>query len=158
MRARLKRAAVVFAAVIVAAQLVRPGRANPPTETTRTIASHVGTSSALAAVLDRSCGDCHSNQTVWRWYTQIAPVSWLMAYEVAQGRKAVNFSDWAGYQPERQRNLLVESCRDARSGKMPGPYPLLRPETRLSADDVEAICVAARQAEADARLISNARH
>jgi Haem-binding domain len=143
----LKRAAVVFALVIAAAQLVRPGRANPPIDTARTITAHADTSSAVAAVLDRSCSDCHSNHTVWRWYTQIAPVSWLMAYEVAQGRKAINFSDWAAYRPERQRMLLVESCRDAESGKMPGPYPLLRPETRLSTADVETICTAARQAE-----------
>jgi Haem-binding domain len=155
---RWKRAAIVFAVIIVAVQFVRPGRANPPIETTRTIAAHLGASSAVVAVLDRSCRDCHSNHTVRRWYTQIAPVSWLMAYEVAHGRKAVNFSDWAGYQPEQRRTLLVESCQDARSGKMPGPYPLLRPEARLSTADVDTICGAAQQADAHATPISNVSH
>jgi hypothetical protein len=74
-----------------------------------------------------------------------------MAYAVTEGRKAVNFSEWAAYPPERQRKLLVESCQDASEGKMPGrPYTLLHPEARLSARDVETICAAARQAEADA--------
>jgi Haem-binding domain len=103
-----------------------------------------------AAVLDRACGDCHSNATVWPWYTRIAPVSWAMAYGVTTGRKAVNFSDWASYSPEQQRVLLAVSCDDAMSGKMPGPYTLLHPEMRLSAQDTETICAAARQAEAKA--------
>ena len=146
MSRRLKLAAVVFV-VFAAAQLVRPERANPATDASRTIQAHWGTTSGLVAVLDRACRDCHSNQTVWPWYTKIAPVSWLMAYGVSEGRKAVNFSEWAAYPPERQRKLLVESCQDASEGKMPGPYSLLHPEARLSAQDVETICAAARQAE-----------
>ena len=147
MRKKLMQAAVVFVVVFAAAQLVRPVRANPATDVSRTIQAHVGTANGLTAVLDRSCRDCHSNATVWPWYTQVAPVSWLMAYEVREGRRAVNFSDWAAYSPERQRTLLGASCRDASTGKMPGPYPLLHPETRLSAQDVETICAVARQAE-----------
>jgi hypothetical protein len=85
---------------------------------------------------------------VWPWYAQIAPVSWLMAYGVREGRKAVNFSEWAAYPPERQRKLLVESCQDASKGKMPGAYTLLHPEMQLSAQDIETICAAARQLEA----------
>ena len=150
MSSRLKVAAVVFVVVFAAAQLLRPGRANPATDETRTIQAHVGTKSGLVAVLDRACGDCHSNKTVWPWYTRVAPVSWLMAYGVAEGRKAVNFSEWAAYPPERQRKLLVASCWDATEGKMPGPYTWLHPEMRLSAQDIETICAVARQAEANA--------
>src|SRR5262249_38606739 len=133
------------------AQLVRPERANPATDASREIQAHVGTASGLVDVLDRACRDCHSNGTVWPWYTQIAPVSWLMAYGVTTGRKAVNFSEWAGYQPELQLAMLIASCQDASTGKTPGAYTLLRPETRLSTHDVETICAAAREAEADGR-------
>src|SRR5262245_19652574 len=142
----LKLAAVVFV-VFAAAQLIRPERANPATDASRTIQAHAGSTSGLVAVLDRACSDCHSNRTVWPWYSEIAPMSWLMAYGVREGRKAVNFSEWAAYPPEQQRKLLVESCQDASAGKMPGPYTLLHPEVRLSAQDVETICAAARQAE-----------
>ncbi len=150
MSRRLKQAAVVFVVVFAAAQLVRPERANPATDVSRTIQAQVGTAGALAAVLDRSCRDCHSNNTVWPWYTQVAPVSWLMARGVAEGRRAVNFSEWAGYPPEVQRTLLSVSCQDVSSGKMPGPYTLVRPETKLSPQDIETICAAARRAEANA--------
>ncbi len=150
MSKRLKQIAVVLVVAIAAAQLVRPGRANPPLDAGRTIQARMAAESGLVAVLDRSCRDCHSNRTVWPWYTQIAPLSWLMAYGVREGRKAVNFSEWATYSPERQRTLLSRSCRDASDGKMPGPYTLLHPETRLAARDVDLICTAARQVEANA--------
>ena len=150
MNKRLKQAVVVFFVVFAAAQLVRPERANPATDASRTIQAHVGTTSGLVAVLDRACRDCHSNATVWPWYTEIAPASWFMAYGVTKGRQAVNFSEWATYPPDAQRTLLSASCQDASDGKMPGPYTLLRPETRLSAQDVETICAAARRSEASA--------
>lgn len=147
MRGSLKRAVVVLAIVFASAQFVRPDRANPPTDPRRTIQAHV-TVSGLGPVLDRACRDCHSNGTVWRWYTQIAPVSWLMAYGVRKGREAVNFSEWAAYPPDVQRTLLSASCQDVSAGKMPGPYALLRPEARLAAEDIETICAAARRLDA----------
>lgn len=145
---RLKQAAVLIVVVFALAQLIRPERTNPPSDVSRAFQAHAGTSSELVAVLNRACGDCHSNQTVWAWYTEVAPVSWLMVYEVNQGRKAVNFSEWGAYSSERQRQLLAASCQDASAGKMPGPYPLIRPETRLSPQDIETICAATKQTEA----------
>lgn len=147
MARRLKQAAVVFVVLFAAAQLIRPNRDNPPTDPGRTIQAHPGTTREFAAVLDRSCRDCHSNNTVWPSYAQLAPLSWLMARAVADGRKAVNFSEWASYPPDAQRTLLSASCQDATSGKMPGNYALVRPETKLSVQDLETICVTARQAE-----------
>jgi hypothetical protein len=147
---QLKQIAVALIVVFAAAQLIRPDRVNPATDPSRTIQAHVGSNGGLVAVLDRACGDCHSNATVWPWYTNIAPVSWLMAYGVKKGRNAVNFSEWGAYPPEQRRILLALSCQDASDGKMPGPYTRLRPETRLSAQDIETICAAARQVAAHA--------
>lgn len=144
MNRRLKQIAIGFVIVFVAAQLVRPERANPATDASSTIQAQAGTASELAAVLDRSCGDCHSNQTVWPSFTRVAPLSWLMAFSVSKGREAVNFSEWASYPPEMQRALLSLSCQAATSGKMPGPYTLVRPATKLSTKDVETICAASR--------------
>lgn len=148
MKRRFTVAALVLVAVVAAAQLIRPGMANPPVDLTRTIQAHVSTT-GLGVVLDRSCGACHSNGTEWPWYTQIAPVSWLVAYGVAEGRDAVNFSEWAAYSPDQQRTLLAASCLDATNGTMPGrAWTLVHPEARLSTQDIETICAAARQVEA----------
>ena len=84
---------------------------------------------------------------MWPWYAQIAPVSWVLARGVAEGRNAVNFSEWGAYSPEQQRDLLAASCQDVSEDRMPGVYTMLDPETRLSPQDIETICAAARQAE-----------
>ena len=148
MRRRLIQATIALVVLFAAIQLIRPQRVNPPVDVSRTIDAHQGPTSAVSAVLNRACRDCHTNQTVWPWYTRIAPVSWLMSYGVMQGRKAVNFSEWSAYPPAQRRQLLIESCRDASTGKMPGVYAVLRRETRLSPEDVETICAAAGQAPA----------
>jgi len=70
-----------------------------------------------------------------------------MASAISEGRKAVNFSEWASYSPAQQQTLLTASCDDATAGKMPGVYARIRPETRLSPQDINTICTAARQAE-----------
>ena len=146
MSRRLKQATAVLLVLLAAAQLVRPERANPPTDAARTIEAHVGTTSGLPSVLNRACGDCHSNTTAWPWYTHIAPLSWAMAYAVREGRTSVNFSEWSAYSPEQRRTLLVASCHDAAEGKMPGgAWTLLHSEAQLSAQDVDTICAASRQ-------------
>lgn len=144
----LKNTAVVVAVLVIvfaAAQLVRPERANPASDPSHAIQAQAGTTSELAAVLDRACRDCHSNATVWSSYTQVAPVSWVIAYAVKEGRAVVNFSDWSSYPPAQQRALLAASCNAVSTGKMPGEaYTFLYPQARLSAHDVETVCAAAR--------------
>ena len=149
MRRRLKKVALVFVVLlsvaIAGAQLARPRRTNPPIDFNKTFQAEAGTESEVAKVVDRSCGDCHSNATVWARYTNIAPMSWLIVRGVNEGRKVLNFSEWSAYPPEVRRALLVASCADAAKGTMPmSAYLLFRPEARLSSRDVETICAAAR--------------
>ena len=141
MSKRFIQVVAVLIILFAAAQLVRPQRANPPISPSRTIQAQV--SSELGAILDRPCGDCHSNRTTWPQNARVAPLSWLYAYTVAKGRKAVNFSEWAAYPPQRQRQLLGAACQDVTAGKMPGFWTTLHPEARLSPHDVETICTAA---------------
>ena len=143
MNRRITYVAVGLVAVFAAAQLVRPSSANPPTIPARTIGAHAG--KEVSAIVGRSCRDCHSNATVWPRYAKVSPLSWLMSYAVTKGRRAVNFSEWSSYPSDVQRTMLAASCQDASAGKMPGIYAWLQPETRLSASDVDTICLAARQ-------------
>ena len=148
MSAHLKPAAVILVALFALAQFVRPLNAKPATDPSRTIQAYLQQGSELGAVVDRSCGNCHTNAAEWPWYARIAPVSWLIAKGVWEGREAVNFSEWGGYSASQQRSLLAASCQDVTSGKMPDRlYTTLRPEARLSQQDVEMICNVAREAE-----------
>ena len=79
----------------------------------------------------RACFDCHSNETQWLWYANVAPVSWLIAMDVSHGRRHLNFSDWRQGQREGEdvkklRETIVE-------GEMPPlQYRLIHPEARLT--------------------------
>jgi Haem-binding domain len=71
----------------------------------------------------------------------VAPASWLLVSDVNRGRKALNFSDWAGYRPEQQQKKLMEICKEVSEGEMPGvAYTLMHPIAKLSAADVNALC------------------
>jgi hypothetical protein len=139
-------AAVIVLILFAVAQFIRPPSANPPIDPHRVIQAQVGMSE-LGPILDRACADCHSNRAAaWPWYAKVAPLSWAMAYGVEKGRAAVNFSEWAGYSPDRQRALLALVCQDVSQGKMPGSaWTSIHPEARLSRHDIETICAAARE-------------
>lgn len=88
---------------------------------------------AAVLTLQRVCGNCHSNATAWPWYSQIAPMSWLVRKDVVEGRKFLNFSVWPEYGPEGQRQLLTLSVAQIRSGEMPpARYVLLHADAKLS--------------------------
>ena len=161
---RIRKAAVVFLVVLIAAlaaaQLVRPGRAILATDSSHTLQSLMGAADPLVAVMDRSCGECHSNATLGgeRWYTKVAPLSWVMARTVNVGRKALNFSEWTTYTPEQRRAFLLASCQDAMDGTMPmRAYTRFRPDARMSGRDIETICAAARQPEPNVASSSEAQ-
>ncbi len=83
----------------------------------------------------RACYDCHSNQTVWPWYSNIAPVSWLVQYDVDKGRRELNFSEL-----DRPQKEADEAAKEARQGEMPQWYYLvLHPEANLSAAERQAL-------------------
>jgi hypothetical protein len=81
----------------------------------------------------------------------VAPLSWIITRGVTEGRKALNFSEWSSYPREKQQELLAASCRDATNGTMPmSVYLRIRPEARLSDQDIETICAAARSGQQSA--------
>ena len=94
-----------------------PVLAEPKWDSTQTQITFMGT-----------CGDCHSNQTVWPWYSNIAPASWLVYSHVAEGRSRFNVSEWG-----RQRNSGRESAEIVQEGEMPPwDYQLMHPLARLA--------------------------
>lgn len=140
----LKWSVVVAAVIFAAAQFVRPAKTNPPVEEARTMQAHLKVPSQVDAIFRRACYDCHSNETTWPWYSNIAPTSWFLTDHVDHGRKHLNFSDWA--QPERHAvnksaAKLDEICREVKGRGMPlGTYLILHPEAKLSDQDIKVIC------------------
>ncbi len=83
----------------------------------------------------RACGDCHSNTTVWPWYSNIAPVSWLVYRHTVEGRDKLNFSEWN--RPQRDADEAAEMVSE---GEMPlVPYVMMHKSAQLTPAEQEAL-------------------
>ncbi len=85
----------------------------------------------------RACFDCHSNETVWPWYSNVAPISWLVQHDTEEGREHLNFSTWntggQGREPEEAIEVIAE-------GEMPMPvYLIAHAEARLTPAEKQAL-------------------
>ncbi len=130
----LLRAAGLLLGLVVLMQVITVERDNPP------ITGTIVTPPAVTSVLRRSCFDCHSNETVWPWYSRVAPVSWLVAHDVHEGREHLNFSEWRPLARETKQRRLGDIIEVLREGEMPpGIYTPLHPEARLSMEEVAAL-------------------
>jgi len=132
MSSKKKRFLFGIAVVVVGVQLIPSGRnhTNPPviqepdwdTPRTRELAR-------------RACFDCHSNETHWPWYSNIAPVSWLIQSDVDRGRAELNFSEF--YRPRREAEEAAEMVRNE---EMPLPFYIpFHTESNLSDAERETL-------------------
>jgi hypothetical protein len=89
----------------------------------------------------RACFDCHSNETGWRFYSYVAPASWLVANDVEGGRRHLNFSEWD--HPQKHAENVVEKVK---TGEMPLWYYLpLHPSAKLSDAEKVALLLGAEK-------------
>lgn len=104
-------------------QLIPVSRTNPAVSN-----EPVWDSPQTRTLVENACFSCHSNETQWPWYSKIAPVSWLTAHDVTDGRERLNFSDW------NQRHASAgEITEVVNEGEMPPwYYTLMHSEARLS--------------------------
>jgi hypothetical protein len=124
----------VLCATAVLIQLVPVDRSNPP------VTGEISAPAQVMAALRSSCYDCHSNETVWPWYSLLAPVSWRVTGHVREGREHLNFSTWEEMTEEDQDQLREEIWEKIEKGAMPLPdYLRMHPEAELSSAYLEAI-------------------
>lgn len=109
----LLRSFLVLLGLFVLIQLLPYGRAhdNPPV-----LQEPAWDSPSTRALAERTCFDCHSNETKWPWYSHVAPVSWLVQNDVIEGRSKLNFSEWS-----RPQHEAHEAAEVVQEGEMP-PY------------------------------------
>lgn len=120
----LKLVGILIAALLLI-QLVPYGRAhtNPPV-----VSEPQWQDATTKDLVTRACYDCHSNETFWPWYSNIAPASWLVQRDVEEGRQKLNFSEWGGR--EREVEEIIEVVQE---GEMPPiQFTLIHAEARLS--------------------------
>src|SRR5690348_525034 len=112
MQVWLRRSILLIVIAVLAAQFYQPSKINPPVDPQHEISANLAMEPSVAVIFERSCNDCHSNRTVWPWYSNVAPASWLIANDVKEGRRELNFSEWAVYSPEKSAKLLDKVCKE----------------------------------------------
>lgn len=128
-------------AFVIGLQFTTPRRTNPLVDGEQTLEATTALPSDVSALFARSCNDCHSNETHWRWYTYVVPVSWLTVRHVNKGRADWNVSEWGRYRTRRKETRLRAICAQVRGGTMPPTsYAFMHREARLQRGDVKTIC------------------
>jgi len=105
--------------VLLAIQLIRIDKTNPPVDESKDFIALTHPSEEVAALLTTACYDCHSNATAYPWYFNVAPVSWWLKHHVNEGREHLNFSEWANYDAEKQAHKLDEMAEEIKESEMP---------------------------------------
>lgn len=141
-KARVKAVLVALTAFLIAIQIFQPARTNPSAAPGKSLAAHVRVPEDVYASLLRSCGDCHSNQTRWPWYSRVGPLSWVITDDVNEGRRHMNIEDWEAQPDLKQANdRLVDICSEIqKKGMPPFSYRLVHGYNQLNQKEIEAIC------------------
>jgi len=117
------------AGAVVAIQFIRPDFHNPVVDAK--VALHAD--KPVAVVLENACYDCHSNETKYPWYSNVAPVSWFMANHIHKGRKAMDFSNWENIDPATRIARLERAKHLLEIGLMPmSSYELMHDGANLT--------------------------
>lgn len=141
MKKIIKISLIVIAAIIILIQLYRPERFTTAEVTDNHITKKLNVPPDVEKILKRSCFDCHSNHTIWPWYSNIAPMSWLVADDVRKGRNKMNFSEWGKMSASKQQIRLDKICDEISEGEMPlKNYLLIHKDAELSQADKDLLC------------------
>lgn len=98
----MKRALLIIFIIFIAMQVIRTDQNNTANEKELEIKAPL----EVMTILKQSCYDCHSNQSKWPWYSQVAPFSWIIASHVEDGRKSLNFATWENYSEEEKTKKM----------------------------------------------------
>lgn len=134
MRKYLRRSLIVLVALFVLIQFV------PYSAEAVEARGELEAAAPVKAILERACYDCHSARPKIPWYGKVAPVSWLVAHDIEEGREHLNFSDWQLMSEKDRAEMREEIWEEVEKGEMPlAIYLTMHSEAKLSAADLETL-------------------
>jgi hypothetical protein len=141
MKPLLKWLGIAVVVFLIVAQFFPVDKTDPPIDPSKTIYATATVPPNAQSILQRSCKDCHSDETHWPWYSHVAPASWLVASDVHSGRHKMNLSEWAAYTDKQKQDRLDGICEMVGGGDMPpSDYTLIHRNAALSQADRDALC------------------
>ena len=142
----VKKIALVLLVILIAMQFYRPEKNIAEKGHDMVFIAETKPQPELGTLLKQACYDCHSNNTVYPWYNNIAPVSYWLADHVNDGKKHLNFSDWESYSIKKKDHKLEEVVEMVEDLEMPlNEYTWTHEEARLTEEQREAIIAWAKK-------------
>lgn len=128
-----KKLGVSLAVLLILLQFIQPSRSSGEAWGPNDITHAVNVPDDVKQILEASCNDCHSNHSVYPWYTYVQPVGLWVQHHVNEGREELNFSEFNTYKPKRQAHKFEEIAEMVEEGEMPmKAYTLIHGNARLS--------------------------
>jgi len=115
----LKRILLILLIILVAIQFIRPARNISAIPSSNDITKQYEVPDTVWKIMQVSCNDCHTNNTIYPWYTNIQPVGWWMQWHVNEGKQHLNFSEFASYKPAKKYDKLKETVKLVKEDDMP---------------------------------------
>ena len=129
----MKKILLVIVLVLIGIQFITIDKTNPPVDMTKDFIAITNPPTDLGIVIKSACYDCHSNNTKYPWYSDVAPVSWLIKEHIDNGRNHLNFSIWPDYKENKKAGKIDECLDMIRSGEMPMKgYVMLHEEAEIT--------------------------
>jgi len=144
----IKKMAKVLLLVLIAMQFYRPEKNTAQGNHTAIFITETNPPEAVKLILKNTCYDCHSNNTRYPWYNNVAPVSYWLADHVTRGKGELNFSAWGSYSSKKKSHKLEEVVEVIEAGEMPlKEYTWTHTEAKLTDAQKEAIIKWAKQSK-----------
>ena len=136
----MKKLLIILAAILILIQFIPANLPDTSNNNPDDLLLSTKVPADVAKMLKTSCYDCHSNETVYPWYSYVAPISFLVSRDTREGRKKLNLSDWKNLSKVKKAKYLDEIIDEVTEGDMPMViYPITHPDAKLSEKDRESI-------------------
>ncbi len=140
MKKVLKKIGLTLLIVFAVIQFFRPEKNKNSVDKTKAVISVFETPDNVASILQKSCNDCHSNNTAYPWYNNFQPVMWYLNNHVSDGKKHLNFDEYANYNLRRQYHKMEEIIEQVEQDEMPlSSYTLMHGDAKLGKEEKEVL-------------------
>ena len=130
----------IVLALLVIIQFIRPTKNSSTAVSTNDLTTKFAMPGNVKLILEKACNDCHSNNTYYPWYSNIQPIGWWLQYHVNDGKRELNFNEFATYPPKKQDHKLKELIETVKEGEMPiNSYTWTHKSAKLSEQEKQLL-------------------
>ena len=148
----MKKISVILLVAFILIQFFPIDKNNPAPTPQMDFLPIKNTPESTANLIRNGCYDCHSNETKYLWYSNVQPIAWFLQDHIEEGRKELNFSTFATYEPKRQAHKLAEAIEQIEKGEMPlDSYIIAHSEAKFSEAQKQEVIQYLKLVESDIR-------